>query len=481
MSKIYTANSITDRFRRTFIGDRQFYKAVLALVIPIIVQNMITNFVNLLDNMMVGQVGTVEMSGVAIANQLLFVFNLAIFGALAGPGIFGAQFFGAGDEEGLKNTFRFKVLIAAVVLAVGTIVLIIGKDSLISLYLKGEGDPAEAAQMLKFGREYLMIMLTGLLPFALTQVYSTSLRETGETMLPMKASIVAVLTNLCLNYILIFGKLGFPAMGVHGAAVATVISRYAELAVIIIYTYRHIYKYNFLRGAFRTLKVPLALASRIMKKGLPLLVNEFLWALGMTTLVQIFSTKGLNVVAGLNISSTISHLFNVVFYSMGAAVSVMAGQALGSGEIKKAKGIVWKLIFFSASCCIVLGGMLIAASKVIPDFYNTTADVKKLASHFMVVSAVYMPIFATTHCCYFTLRSGGKTFATFIFDSMYTWSVCVPFAYVLTRFTSLSIQAIYPVSYLTELIKCVAGILIIRTGFWAQNFVAEKRGDELSQ
>lgn len=479
MNDTYTANRITDRFRRTFIGDRQFYKAVIGLVLPLIIQNMITNFVNLLDNVMVGQVGTVEMSGVAIANQLLFVFNLAIFGALSGPGIFAAQYYGAGDEEGLKNTFRFKVLIGAFVLVVGTVVLITGKDSLISLYLKGEGDPAEAVQMLKFGREYLMIMLAGLLPFVLTQIYSTTLRETGETVLPMKASIVAVLTNLCLNYVLIFGKLGFPVLGVHGAAIATVISRYAELAVITIYTYRHLYRFNFLKGALRTLNVPVALASRIMKKGLPLLVNEFLWALGMTTLIQIYSTKGLNVVAALNISSTISHLFNVVFYSMGSAVAVMTGQALGAGEIKKAKGIVWKLIFFSVSCCIVLGGMLMAASRVIPDFYNTTEDVKRLAAHFMVISAIYMPVYATTHCCYFTLRSGGKTIATFIFDSVYTWVVCVPFAYMMTRFTSLNIQTIYPISNLTEFIKCIGGILIIRTGFWAQNFVAEKPGSEL--
>jgi len=473
-TNVYNGNSLIDRFRNTFIGDREFYKTVITLVLPIIVQNMITNFVNLLDNVMVGQVGTVEMSGVAIANQLLFVFNLAVFGALSGPGIFAAQYFGAGDEEGLKNTFRFKVLIGVIVLVVGIVALLVGRDELISLYLKGEGDPAEAAQMLKFGREYLMIMLTGLLPFVLTQVYSTTLRETGETVLPMKASIVAVLTNLCLNYVLIFGKLGFPVLGVHGAAIATVISRYAELAVITVYTYRHIYKFAFLKGALRSLKVPASLASRIIKKGCPLLVNEFLWALGMTTLIQIYSTKGLNVVAGLNISSTISHLFNVVFYSMGSAVAVMAGQALGAGEIRKARSVVWKLIFFSVSCCIVLGGMLIGASRIIPEFYNTTEEVKGLAAHFMVVSAVYMPVFATTHCCYFTLRSGGKTIATFIFDSVYTWVVCVPFAYILARFTNLDIKAIYPVSYLSELVKCIAGVLIIRTGFWAQNFVAEK-------
>jgi putative MATE family efflux protein len=472
MGQISASESGFSRFRQTFIGDRAFYKAVLAIIVPIIVQNTISNFVSLLDNIMVGQVGTVQMSGVSISNQLIFVFNLTIFGGLAGAGIFGAQFYGAGNNEGLRDTFRFKLWTAAVVLIGAVTVFLTFGNSLISLYLTGEGDAVDAALMLEYGGDYLRIMLWGLLPFALTQAYSGTLREIGETVLPMKASIAAVLTNLCFNYLLIFGKFGFPELGVVGAAVATVISRYVELAIIIVYTHRNKERFTFISGIYRTMKIPRDLAMKIILKGMPLLVNELLWSLSVTTLTQIYSTRGLNVIAGLNISSTTANLFNVVLISMGMAVAVMVGQSLGAGDIARAKSYVWKLIFFSVCTCFIFGGALAGLSPVIPLMYNTTEDVRKLATHFILTGAAYMVFNAITHCCYFTIRSGGKTLATFIFDSAFSWLVFVPFVYVITRYTKLNIYVIYPVSLIPDIIKCVIGVLIVRTGYWAQNMVS---------
>jgi putative MATE family efflux protein len=474
MSQMIPQNNLVARFKRTFIGDRAFYKTVISLIIPIIIQYTITNFVNLLDNIMVGQVGTAQMSGVAIVNQLLFVVNLTFFGGLAGPGIYGAQFYGAGDNEGLRNTFRYKLWAIVIILASAIIIFLTNGDTLISLYLTGEGNPSDVPLMLGYGRSYLNIMLWGLLPFALTQAYSSTLRETGETMLPMKASIAAVFTNLILNYILIFGKLGFPALGVTGAAIATVISRYTEMAIVMVYTHRHKAHFPFMINIYQTIKVPTKLAIKIFRRGMPLLVNEMLWSLSVTTIMQIFSTRGLNIVAGLNISNTITNLFNVAFISMGSAVAVMVGQALGAGEIQKAKAHVWKLIFFSVSTCVVLGGILIAIAPVIPRIYNTTEEVRHLATHFIQAGAIFMGFFATSHCCYFAMRSGGKTLMTFFFDSIYAWLVYIPFAYVLTHYTKLDIFTLHIVCHIPDALKSVMGVLIIRTGRWAQNIVAGK-------
>ncbi|MGI5970107.1 MAG: MATE family efflux transporter [Oscillospiraceae bacterium] len=470
--KLNRSAGIWGRFRSTFIGDRAFYIKVLTLIVPIILQNLITNFVNLLDNVMIGQVGTAQMSGVAIANQLIFVANLTVFGGLSGPGIYGAQFFGAGDNDGLRHTLRFKIWTAVVIMAGAIAVFSLGGSRLISLYLTGEGDKSEAAEMLSYGLDYLRIMVWGLIPFALSQAYGGTLRETGEAMLPMKASIAAVFTNLVLNYILIFGKLGFPELGVVGAAIATVISRYVELAIMLIYTRRHIGRFSFIRGLFSSMRVPLELVKNILKKGMPLLVNELLWSLGVTTTTQIFSTCGLNVVAGLNISSTVTNLFNVVFISIGSATAVMVGQALGASDIDRAKSYVWKLIFFNFGVCLVIGAGLGAASPFIPDIYKTTEDVRKLATLFMLTSALYMPINSITHICYFAIRSGGKTIITFLFDSAYTWAVCIPLVYALAHFSGLGIAAIYPLSFLADTVKSVIGIIIVRTGYWAQNVVS---------
>lgn len=461
------------RFRDTFIGDSAFYKSVLLLVVPIIVQNTISNFVGLLNNIMVGQAGTAQMSGVAIANQLIFVFNLTVFGGLAGPGIFGAQFYGAGNIEGLRHTFRFKLYSGAVILAAGTAIFLTCGRTLISLFLTGEGDASEAAAMLVYGHDYLRVMLWGLLPFVLSQAYSSTLRETGETILPMKASIAAVFANLILNYLLIFGKLGLPAFGVVGAAVATAISRYVEFAIIAIYAHRNINRFAFIKGVYRSLKVPSALIITMSQKGMPLLVNEILWSLGVTALTQIFSTCGLNVVVGLNISSTVTNLFNVVFITMGTAVAVMVGQALGAGDMIRAKAYVWKLIFFSVCTCFIFGGALAAASPFIPGIYNTTGEVRRLATYFMLTSAAFMAFNSISHCCYFAIRSGGKTIITFFFDSAYSWIVCIPYAYVLTHFTNLGILKIYPLSFIAEAAKSVIGVLIVRTGYWARNVIAD--------
>ena len=187
-----------------FIGDRAFYRRVFGVAIPIIIQSGITNFVSMLDNIMVGQIGTVPMSGVSIVNGILFVFNLCIFGGTAGAGIFTAQFYGSGDDDGIRHTFRFKILLSLVLGFLGIAIFLAGGTSLIGLYLTGEGDAAMASDTLQHGLKYLHVMLWGLIPFALTTTYSSTLRECGESVVPMVGGVVAVFVNLILNYVLIF-------------------------------------------------------------------------------------------------------------------------------------------------------------------------------------------------------------------------------------------------------------------------------------
>ena len=184
------------QFLKKFIGDKKFYKMVLLIAVPIMVQNGITNFVSLLDNIMVGQVGTNQMSGVAIANQLIFVYNLCIFGGMSGAGIFGAQFFGQGNNDGLRYVFRFKLVVGFVITAIATVVLSMFGEALISLYLDEGNTAAANAETLLYAMEYLEIMLVGLIPFVIVQIYASTLRETGEAVLPMFAGIVAVGVNL---------------------------------------------------------------------------------------------------------------------------------------------------------------------------------------------------------------------------------------------------------------------------------------------
>ena len=455
---------------KRFIGDKAFYKRILAVALPIIIQNGITNFVSMLDNIMVGQVGTIPMSGVSIVNNLIFVFNLCIFGASSGAGIFTAQFHGSRDEEGIRHTFRFKFLMCIAITVIGGLIFSFGNEFLIGLYLTGDGDAATAAGAMAYGVKYLAIMVWGFLPFALTNTYASTMRETGETVVPMTAGIIAVFVNLVLNYVLIFGHFGAPQMGVEGAALATVISRYVELAIVAGWTHLHPGKHGYIRGAYRSMYIPRKLLGGIIRKGLPLLANEFFWSSGMATLNQCYSTCGLDVVPAMNIASTLFMLGSVVFLAMGNSVGIIMGQMLGAGTSKdEVLDSNRKLIAFSVASGIFFGSLVAMVSGAFPQIYNTTQEVRHLATALICINAAIMPFNAFTTATYFTLRSGGRTMVTFLFDSCFVCCFCVPIAFCLSRFTDMGIIALYAICQGTDLIKCTIGSIMLRNGKWIQN------------
>ena len=458
---------------RSYIGDRAFYRRLSAVMVPILIQQLITNFVSLLDNLMVGQVGTEPMSGVAIVNQLLFVYNLCIFGGLAGAGIFTAQFYGKGGQEGLRSTVRFKLWFALLAVLTCLGVFLLFGDKLITLFLHPGEEDLDLAATLRYAKEYMAVMLIQTAPFALSQVYSGTLRETGETLLPMRAGIVAVFVNLVFNYVLIFGKLGVPALGVVGAAAATVLSRFVELAIILVWTHSHRERCPFAVGLYRSLRVPSALFRRILVLGTPLLLNEFLWSGGMTVLNQCYSLRGLEVVSAFNISNTVGNLFFCAFIAMGNAISIIVGQLLGAGELERAVDEDRKLIAFSLALSVGVGLLMALVSPFIPQVYNTTDAVKALAVKLLLVYAAMMPLFSYTNSCYFTLRSGGKTLITFAFDSLFVWVFSIPAAFYFSRGTDMGIVLMYAIVELLNLVKCVIGAVLVRRRRWVVNLVGK--------
>lgn len=460
-------------FKKKFIGDRDFYGYVLRLSVPMIIQNAITSFVSFLDNIMVGQIGTEQMSGVAIVNQLMFVFNICIFGAVSGAGIFGTQYYGKGDYEGQKYAYRFKLYASAFITGLAVFLFIFGDKFLISLYLSDSGSVGDIALALRYGQEYLAIMVIGLFPFALGQTYISSVRECGQTFIPMIAGLTAVFTNLILDVVLIFGLLGFPVLGVKGAAIATVIARFVECIIVMLWTHRNTALNRFIVGAYRSLRIPRNICLAILKKGTPLMLNEMFWASGMAVISQCYAVRGLEVVAAQNISSTITNLFNVVYIQLGCCISIVVGQLLGAGKIEEAKDADNKMIFFSVACCSVVALIMIAFGGMFPSIYKTQESIKELATEFIAISAAVMPICAFCHSAYFTLRSGGKTGVTFLFDSVYTWVLVIPFAYFLANFTGLTIQMVFFLVSFMELIKAAIGFFMIKSGVWLQNIVNE--------
>lgn len=448
-----------------------YYKRMLIVAIPIMIQNGITNFVSMLDNIMVGQVGTLQMTGVSIVNQLIFVFNLCIFGAMSGAGIFTAQFYGKRDNEGIKNTLQYKIATAIVLTVLGVTVFLAVGEQLISAYIQSDSDPSDIALVMQYSKNYLKIMLLNTLPFAVAQAYASTLRETSDRIIPMISTVAAVFINLILNYILIFGHFGAPKLGIEGAAIATVISRFVECGILVLWAHTHKKKYPFIKSLYTKTTITKEQIQKITVISTPLLINEALWSAGMAFLNQCYSVRGLEVVAAVNIVSTISNVFNVSFVAFGSAIGIILSQMLGAGDKQQAKTASTRLLFFAVSVVVFVAVIMALFSDLFPQIYKTEDSVRSLAATLILIVAVFMPVQSFTNACYFTLRSGGKTVITFLFDSGFVWLVSVPLAFCLSRFTAVPIVSLYAIVLSADIIKCILGYVFMKKGAWLNTVV----------
>ena len=453
---------------KRLFGTKEFYKMALIIALPLMVQNALTSCVNLVDNLMVGSLGTESMTGVSIANQLLFVFQLTVFGGVSGAGIFTAQFFGKGDDDGIRYTMRFKLIITMLLACVAAGVFTLFGDRLIELFLHAD-EVTDVDLCRRESLAYLRIMTFTVLPFALTQVYGDTLRGCGHTVVPMAGSAAGIIVNVIGNYILIFGKCGAPALGVQGAALATLIARSCETLILVVWSHTHARKYSFIQGVWRSLHIPGTLMGRIAVKGLPLLFNETFWSLGMTVVAQCYSTRGLSAVAAYQICQTVWQIFTIIAFALGNSVGIIVGQKLGAGELDKARDYAAKLITFATLVAAACGVLLGLCAELFPSLYNTTPEVRTMAAQMLRVMGLCLPLVSFTHSCYFTLRCGGKTMITMLFDSVFVWVVCIPVAWSLSRLTDLPMLPLYCLCQTPELVKCLLGFLMVRSGTWAQD------------
>ncbi len=457
--------------KEALFGGRDFYRRVMVIVLPMIAQNTLTNVVSLLDNVMVGRVGTLQMSSVAIVNQLFFVFYLCIFGALSGAGIYGTQYFGKGDHEGVRGTIRLKFLITMVIAGAALLIFGFRGSWLIGRYISEGTAAEEAALTMHYARQYLSIMMFGIIPFGITQVYAGTHRESGRTVLPMAAGMAAMAVNFVFNLLLIFGYLGFPRLGVAGAAIATVLSRFVEMLIVTVRSHVNKEKYGYYTGLYSQFRIPRAIVWPVLSKSLPLFANELLWSLGEAVVLQCYSVWGLGAIAAMNICNTIAQVFNTVFMSLGNAAGILTGQELGAGRLVSARRTAWRMVSVSVFTSVGIGLVLAAVAPFVPRIYNTEADVRRLAMVFLIISGLVMPIRALANTEYFVLRSGGKTLITMIFDSFFSCLVYVPAALLLSRYTTLPVTAVYLLLQLLDVVKSLIGFILVKKGTWVRNLV----------
>jgi putative MATE family efflux protein len=440
--------------------NRIFYLRVLSIAVPFMLQQLIGSSVNLLDNLMVGQLGDAAIAGVASANRFYMIATFGLFGVSGAGSIFIAQYFGAKDEAHVKQSFRFS-LIASYLLILPFVVLgSIYPDFIIGLFTKD-------AAVIAMGSAYLRIALWTYIPMTFSMTVGNAMRSIGETKIPLYTSIVAIVTNGVFNYLLIFGNFGFPKMGVEGAAIATIIARVLELIVIAVILHKKHFIFNTkIKDLF---KISPKLLKALTIRAIPLTTNEIFWSTGMSLLFKFYSTRGTEVMAGMSISGTVADLFFTLFGGMTVATTVVISQALGANRLDEARKDAYRLLHFSQGLAVFMGLLMFTVSFIVPQWYDVSATSRHTAETFLRIQSALFWLYMSNAQIFFTLRAGGDTKSTLLMDAVFMWTVNLPAVGLVTYLTNWNVYAIYLVGQSTDFLKLALAYSLMKREKWVKN------------
>jgi len=440
--------------------DKKFITKVLVVAVPFMLQQLITSSVNLLDSVMVGQLGDAAVAGVAAANRFYMIATFGIFGVTGAASIFIAQYFGKKDDEHVKQSYRYSVLATYAIIAPFVILGLIMPRSIIGFFTKD-------ADVIRSGAAYLQFAILTYIPLGLSMAIGNAMRSVGETKLPLYISIVAIATNAIFNYLLIFGTFGFPKWGVMGAAIATLIARLVEMGIYMLVVRKKHFVFN---TRYRDmLHISKKLVESITIKALPLVTNEILWYGGIVTLFKFYSVKGTEVMAGLSIASTISDVFFVLMGGMAVATTVIVSQPLGANHLDEARSNGYNLLKVSFLLALFFGVLMFISSFIFPQFYAISESSRVFATNIIRIQSVMFVIYMSNAQCYFILRAGGDTKSTLYMDAVFMWVVNIPVVGAATYLTAWSVYGIYMLGQSTDLLKLVFAYGLVRKEKWVKN------------
>ena len=449
---------------KTLFGTKEFYKKVAIIAIPIVLQQLIIASVNLVDNLMVGQLGEPSINAVTIVNQLNFVVMIVTFGVMGGAGIFTAQFFGAKKEEELKMSYRYKMAAAVLFSSTAFLLFILFGQTMIGWF-------ASKSETIALGMDYLRIVQFSVFPFIISLAITTTFRETGTTKPLLYISLFALILNAAINYVLIFGYLGFEPMGVRGAAIGTVIARYVEMGLL--YMLMIVKRAPFFAKLFTIFRIPKSLTKKISLKALPLTINEVFWSVGQTMFIFAFSLRGETALAAMNVNNAVSQIVFVTFSGIATAVAVMVGNTLGENKLDEAESNAYKLMMVAFLSAVVVGSLLFIMAPFVVGLYDISDQTYTWALITTRYNSVLICLYSVNVAIYFTLRSGGDMRSTVYADAGFTWVIMVPLALILAYFTNLDVTWLFLLVKGTELLKFFYALGLIKKKRWLQNLTNE--------
>ena len=447
-------------------GTASFYASALKIAIPVMAQMLIQNLVSLIDNFMVAGLGDVKMSGVNICGQIIFVFMVFMNTICMAGGIFLTQFSGAKDKEGMKQSFCFKLWMGLFVVVIFSLSCFVLPRQILSLMVRGN---SQAELILDQGEKYMRIMGFMGIPWMLSAMISSSLREIGKVKVPLVISISATCVNTIINWILIYGNLGAPRLEVRGAAIATVIARSVEALIFIGYMIKQ--KPDFAIKLFDLFRINFRLFGEILKKAWMIMLSEMVWAMAETITTALYNGRGgADVVSGMSASFAISNLFFVAFSGIITATGVIIGKDLGSGQLDQARQEkVWLLNGAKIFGLFFTGVGLLCMLLVPVVFRNLSANSQSICRHMVFVMALYMPAWVYMNGQFAVSRAGGDTMMGMLVDGIGNLGVVIPGIILLAKFTGIGPVAMYAGIKFVEVPKIMIAHFWLKKEKWVVN------------
>lgn len=456
-----------------YTKDKSFLPRMIAIATPILLQNLLSASLNFVDVFMIGNLGEAAVSAVGSANQYFFVFNMLIFGLASGSAIFTAQYWGQRDIKNIRSVMGIGMSLTLGIAMLFALVAFFFPQLSIQIF---SNDPL----VIEPGTGYMRIIAVTFLMTAIGINYSIVLRSTENVIYPMVASFSGVILNTVLNYILIFGHLGFPAMGVNGAALATVIARSVELTIILTITYaRKLPAAIHLRDLFSYSRASL---KKYLKRVVPVVLQSVGWSAGFSMYSVIYGHLDTKFLAAFNIAGTVERLCLIFFTGIGSACSIMVGNRIGAGEEEHARGYAHNFLVIGVGFSVIVSVALIFLRGSIASIYGELADTSRFyVTAILLVMACVMWAKSSNILFHMGIfKAGGDTLFSMIVDVGGVWLIGVPIAAIAGFVFGLPVHLIAACVTAEEITKMIVGYVRYRSGRWMNNLVEPKETTEVS-
>lgn len=445
---------------KKFFGNKVFYMTTLSIALPIMAQQFVTSFVNLIDNIMIGSVGSLALTSVTVANRIYIIFNSTLFGICGAAGIFIAQYYGANDRKKCQKILNINIVVALTIACLFVISLLIIPEQLIEIF---SSQPDVINESLK----YLQIALLTYIPYAFSFTVMMAFRAVGINKIQLVVGSITVAVNTTLNYLLIFGHFGCPQLGVQGAAIATTVARLVEMLIYLLLLLKH--KYLFTISFKDLFHIDFSLLKSLTRKAIPLTMNEIFYSLGLSIIFISYMRCSENLISAISVVDTVMQIAYIIFGGLSSAVSILIGNRLGANQIDEAKSNAYKLIMFGVIVGLSIGVLFIIIAPYIAVFYNVEDVIKETIVKLLSIKSFLLPVYVYNVCVFFTLRAGGDTFSTMLLDSGFLWCAGVLISTVLSMFTNIPLVLLYAIIESLDVLKLFVATYFLKKGNWAKN------------